>query len=227
MERLIIFSSIILDCDGVLADSEVLGLDASVQFLHDHRIAWSREDIINELMGFRDDVIEEKLHHAFRISNREDPPDDFLDRLYDLRRQHADDLNEVPGARDFLSTLNIPKAVASSSRRLSLHKKLKKLDLWSSVAPHVYSAEEVERGKPSPDIFLHAAAQIGALPIGCLVIEDSVSGIRAARAANMTVWGFVGGAHCYQGYDRILLNAGAEWVAPDFEALRKKLSMQN
>ena len=85
--------------------------------------------------------------------------------------------------------------------------------LWPLFHGQVFSASEVARGKPFPDLFLHAAARMGAAPESCLVIEDSVPGIRAARAAGMGVLGFTGGGHW--AHDRTgadLLAAGAERV---------------
>jgi beta-phosphoglucomutase-like phosphatase (HAD superfamily) len=112
-----------------------------------------------------------------------------------------------------LEGLQIPSCVASSSDfdRVSFSLSL------TGLAPHfdsrLYTAEMVERGKPAPDLFLYAAAAMQADPRRTLVIEDSVSGVTAAKAAGMTVWGFVGGSH-YQSRDgrALLYDAGADRV---------------
>ncbi len=112
-----------------------------------------------------------------------------------------------------LEGLQIPHCVASSSDldRVSFSLTL------TGLAPHfgsrLYSAQMVERGKPAPDLFLYAAERMQAKPCNTLVIEDSVSGVTAAKAAGMTAWGFVGGSH-YQSRDgkAILLGAGADRV---------------
>ena len=88
-----------------------------------------------------------------------------------------------------------PKAVASSSETHQLDYKLRKTGLWDLFAPHIYSADHVTHAKPAPDLFLHAANALGVAPSDCLVIEDSVNGVKAALAAGMRVWGFAGGGH--------------------------------
>jgi beta-phosphoglucomutase-like phosphatase (HAD superfamily) len=75
--------------------------------------------------------------------------------------------------------------------------------------PHIFSATMVKRGKPAPDLFLHAAEHMATPPARCLVIEDSVAGVTAARAAGMTVLGFTGGSHCLPGHGEKLRAAGA------------------
>jgi beta-phosphoglucomutase-like phosphatase (HAD superfamily) len=112
-----------------------------------------------------------------------------------------------------LEGLQIPSCVASSSDfdRVSFSLSL------TGLAPHfdrrLYTSQMVERGKPAPDLFLYAAAAMQADPRRTLVIEDSVSGVKAGKAAGMTVWGFVGGSH-YQSRDgrALLYDAGADRV---------------
>jgi HAD superfamily hydrolase (TIGR01509 family) len=119
----------------------------------------------------------------------------------------------IEGVRSVLEGLQVPHCVASSSDldRVSFSLSL------TGLAPHfgrrLYSAQMVERGKPAPDLFLYAAERMQAKPRNTLVIEDSVSGVTAAKAAGMTAWGFVGGSH-YQSRDgkAILLGAGADRV---------------
>jgi HAD superfamily hydrolase (TIGR01509 family) len=121
-------------------------------------------------------------------------------------------LTEVPGATRAVGQCTIKKAVASSSTTAMLRFKLEKVGLWEAFAPHVYSGDLVERGKPAPDLFLHAARGLGAEPSRCVVIEDSVNGVLAGRAAGMIVWGFIGGGHCSQASDGDLRDAGAERI---------------
>jgi HAD superfamily hydrolase (TIGR01509 family) len=105
-----------------------------------------------------------------------------------------------------------PKAVASSSTAHHLETKLRKVGLWDRFAPHIYSADHVRHAKPAPDLFLHAADKLAVAPDRCLVIEDSIMGITAARAAGMRVWGFVGGSHNDQRSGPRLLDAGVERI---------------
>jgi HAD superfamily hydrolase (TIGR01509 family) len=141
------------------------------------------------------------------------------DRLRAVMIAH---LTEVAGATDAVRALALPKAIASSGSAQGLERKLKQTGLWDYFAPHVYSADHVARAKPAPDLFLHAAAALGVAPVDCLVIEDSVNGVTAARAAGMTVWGFLGGGHAYDGMVARLTAAGAERVLIDWpDAVRQ------
>jgi len=93
--------------------------------------------------------------------------------------------------------------------------------LWPHFEPHVYSADHVVNAKPAPDLFLHAAERLGVPSGECLVLEDSVNGVTAARAAGMRVWGFLGGGHVHgrQFRDKMgerLTMAGAERLVRDW-----------
>ncbi|MEM8934820.1 MAG: HAD-IA family hydrolase [Pseudomonadota bacterium] len=217
------FGAVIFDCDGVLVDSEALGLDDNIRFLREHQITWSREELLSELIGIREDDLIEKLEHAYRAANAAPLPSNFLRELYDQRSKYFDDLAALPGASDLVRALDIPIAVASSSKTESLTAKLQKTELLDLFAPHVYSADKVARGKPNPDIFLFAAEQLGVAPSACLVIEDSINGVSAARRAGMDVWGFTGGSHVFPGHAEQLLEAGADWIADTMDAAREKL----
>ena len=132
------------------------------------------------------------------------------------------DLQVIPGFTRRSTGCRCASCVASSSTLARLRHSLGLTGLYARFAPHVFSAEQVARGKPAPDLFLHAAAAMGCAPARCLVIEDSVSGVRGAVAAGMRVWGFIGGGHCADGHDGRLREAGAERVfdhMPDLPAL--------
>ena len=138
-----------------------------------------------------------------------------------LRQVMIAHLTEVPGALEAISALNRPKAIASSGSRAGLERKLKQTGLWDRFAPHVYCADHVAKAKPAPDLFLHAAAALGVEPEDCLAMEDSVNGVMAAKAAGMTVWGFLGGGHAHDGLGPRLLAAGAARLVKDWpEAAR-------
>ncbi len=87
------------------------------------------------------------------------------------------------------------------------------------LAPHIFSATQVKRGKPAPDLFLFAAEQMRIAPERCVVVEDSLPGIAGARAAGMTVLGFHGGSHCRPGYEDTLRAAGAQVTFDDMRQL--------
>jgi beta-phosphoglucomutase-like phosphatase (HAD superfamily) len=104
----------------------------------------------------------------------------------------------MPGVLDVLDELSVPFCVATSSSPRRVEMSLVLTGLAGRMQGRVFTASQVARGKPAPDLFLFAAAQLGHDPSRTLVIEDSLTGVRAALAAGMTVWRFVGGSHFRQ-----------------------------
>ncbi|MEK9281995.1 MULTISPECIES: HAD family hydrolase [unclassified Bradyrhizobium] len=200
---------IIFDCDGVLVDSELLSCRCLSEVLAEFGIALSAERALELFLGRSTKAIEQHYREVGQVV-----PEGFLPRLKShVLKTFAASLAPVPGVSAVVSELGAPFCVASSSDldRVSLS-----LDV-TGLRPHfgdrLYTAQMVKHGKPAPDLFLHAAARMDADPARTLVIEDSVSGVQAAKAAGMTVWGFVGGSH-YRGRDgrAILGSAGADRV---------------
>jgi HAD superfamily hydrolase (TIGR01509 family) len=139
---------------------------------------------------------------------------DFLAELKcRVRETFAASLQPIAGVADVLASLRAPFCVASSSDLDRIRFSLSFTGLATYFSDRLYSAEMVTHGKPAPDLFLFAAAKMGAPPARTLVIEDSASGVQAAKAAGMMVWGFTGGCH-YRGRDghAILRAAGADRV---------------
>jgi HAD superfamily hydrolase (TIGR01509 family) len=137
------------------------------------------------------------------------------------------DLREVPGVRQYLVAFpHVERCIASSSSADRLAACLDILGLSELFGAHVYSAALVPRGKPHPDLFLHAARQLGVAPADTIVIEDSDGGVRAAIAAGMTPIGFLGGSHIRAGHEERLRSAGAHDIAytyADLEAITRRL----
>jgi HAD superfamily hydrolase (TIGR01509 family) len=142
-----------------------------------------------------------------------------------LRQVMIAHLTEVPGALQAIAGVKLPKAVASSGSRTGLERKLKQTGLWEHFAPHVFSADHVVNAKPAPDLFLRAAQSLGMAPKDCLALEDSVNGVIAARAASMTVWGFLGGGHAHDGLGQRLLSAGATRLVKNWPEAARLLSV--
>jgi len=229
-----VFKAIIFDCDGVLVDSEALALEECVAHLQSVGIPWTATELVRDFSGYRDDVFREAVATAFRDHNGRMMPDSFFETLVSLRRRRRHELQCVAGARKAMLTLeqwrqdtahpfSAPQAVASSSRTEYLEAKLRRVNLFGFFDPHVYSADRVANGKPSPDIFLYTAENLGISPQDCLVIEDSVHGVAAGLAAGMTVWGLTAGGHSYPDHDKMLLAAGAKAVEKDFDSLLVRL----
>ena len=214
--------AVIFDCDGVLVDSEILGLEESVAFLKSQGLPWEADEVISRFTGYRDDVFRQLLNEAYQEIHGTLPDDSLFTELVAARRRNKHKLKPIEGARraiEATAASGFAVAVASSSRTQYLESKLQRTNLWDVLAPHVYSAELVAHGKPAPDIFLHAANAINIAPENCLVLEDSVQGVRAGIAASMSVWGFTGGGHCFAGHGERLSEAGATTIVPDFASL--------
>ena len=120
---------------------------------------------------------------------------------------------------DAIAAIDLPKCVASSGTPEKIRHGLDCAGLYDQLAPHIFSATQVKRGKPAPDLFLFAAEQMRAAPARCVVIEDSVPGVTGAVAAGMTVLGFHGGSHCRPGHAEKLRDAGAAVVFDDMRQL--------
>jgi len=139
-------------------------------------------------------------------------PDDFSERLNSiLFARFETDLKPIEGVREAILSLPYPRCVASSSvpERIALSLRVTGL---SDLFDDIFSSTQVPRGKPAPDLFLHAASSMNARLEDCVVIEDSVAGVQAALAAGMRVIGFAGGGHCGPEHAEKLRQAGAPVV---------------
>jgi len=214
-------AAVIFDCDGVLVDSEILALEVEIVLLAEIGLTYDASEYRRRFLGMHDHAFRDALDADCRAVTGQPLPADFLDRTHAQRLAACHDrLRAVAGAADALSVLTRPKAVASSSGTGFLREKLALGGLLELFDPHVYSADLVGRGKPHPDIFLHAAEQLSADPTACVAIEDSVNGVLSARAAGMEVWGFCGGGHMDEEAARRLAEAGAHRIVGDWREAR-------
>lgn len=218
----IMCEAVIFDCDGVLVDSEVLALAVELAALAEIGLIYKPAEFKRRFLGMPDSAFFSALS-ADSLARRGSPLPETFPQLHAKRYDTAlrERLTEVVGAARAVRQCTVKKAVASSSETKMLRFKLEKVGLWETFAPHVYSGDLVERGKPAPDLFLYAARKLGVEPSRSVVIEDSMNGILAGRAAGMMVWGFVGGGHCSASSGAELRGAGAERIIEnwgDFDA---------
>ncbi len=184
--------AIIFDCDGVLIDSEVLSARILTAALSAQGIEIDFDHFCVHFLGRSFPTVAAEIRRTFAV----DLPQGFeASYRADLLRVFESELHSTPGIGAVLKTLAQPYCVATSSspERVGRSLALTGLDLF--FGDRVYTASEVKRGKPAPDLFLHAARKISANPQQCLVIEDSLPGIAAAQAAGMHVLRYTGGAH--------------------------------
>jgi len=187
---------IIFDCDGVLIDSEMLSCDALIVSLAAHGVTIDRDFVFRECIGHSLPAVIEKLSG---LNGRHVPACFEADYRSTLLQSFDRDLRPVAGIEAILANLALPYCVATSSNEERAQRSLAAAGLANLGAP-VFTAAMVKHGKPAPDLFLHAARSMGVAPHECLVIEDSMPGIRAARAAGMAVWRFTGGSHFKAGF---------------------------
>lgn len=213
---------VIFDFDGVIADSEVISLSTLQNALKDFGVELSFSETQEAFLGTSLRTIKE---HVAKEGARapEEFPEVWETALF---ARFADGLKPVPRVFDLIGHLEQNETklcIASSSTFRRLNVALTAMDVAERFT-HVFSAEQVARGKPAPDLFEFAASQMEVAPQDCLVIEDSPHGIRAARAAKMRAVGFTGGVHLtdVQAEHRAALrNAGAELVLPSFADFAK------
>jgi HAD superfamily hydrolase (TIGR01509 family) len=209
------FDLIIFDCDGVLVDSEVISCGIHAEMLTRHGYPISTEQVQDRFLGRSTrearSEIERELGRAL--------PDDLDVQLKaELHRSFAASLEAIPGIEHALAAISQPVCVASSGSPERIQTSLTLVNLQHRFTPNIFSATQVSKGKPAPDLFLFAAAQMRVPPARCLVIEDSVPGVVAGRAADMTVLGFHGGSHCRPNTAATLRGAGA---AATFDEMRR------
>jgi HAD superfamily hydrolase (TIGR01509 family) len=213
-----VFDAVIFDCDGVLVDSEIIAVEAETAALAEIGLRYDLAEFKVRFMGLSDDSFFAALDRDAKERLGKSLPPDFREKVN--ARKHllfSEELVEVTGARACIERIRRPKAVASSGTAIGISVKLHKTGLWDLFSPHIYSAEDVTHAKPAPDLFLHAAQMLGVLPARCLVLEDSVNGIKAAGAAGMAAWGFAGGRHVDSGTIARLKDAGARRIVSDWE----------
>jgi HAD superfamily hydrolase (TIGR01509 family) len=214
-------AAVIFDCDGVLVDSEILAIEVEIVMLAELGLAYEPAEYRRRFLGLHDHDFREALDIDHRAATGRPLPSEFLHRTHERRLAACKArLTEVAGAGAAIAALAKPKAVASSSPAAFLREKLALGGLLDAFDPHVYSADHVGRGKPHPDVFLHAARNLRADPAACIAIEDSVNGVLSAKAAGMEVWGFLGGGHMDGDAARRLADAGAHRMVADWSEAR-------
>lgn len=183
---------VIFDCDGVLVDSEALSVSALLGMIERAGGAVSEDAAYEHFLGKSMKSVREILGRDFGIEINDQHQTAMR---VDLMRKFREELKPIPGIRETLPKLGLPACVASSGTLERIRYALDVTGLLPLLEPHLFSATMVQRGKPAPDLFLHAAASMHAHPRDCLVIEDSPAGVAAARAAGMRVFAFTGGSH--------------------------------
>jgi HAD superfamily hydrolase (TIGR01509 family) len=183
---------VIFDCDGVLVDSEPIAMRVLLEILAEEGLPLAPAAAYDRFLGRSLGDIRGILTTDFGIALDDAALERMRRRLYAAFRA---ELQPTPGIADTLAALPTAVCVASSSQPERIRLSLEVTGLLPFFAGRIFSATMVARGKPAPDLFLHAARSMGFAPGDCLVVEDSPAGIRAARAGGMRVAGYLGGSH--------------------------------
>ncbi len=202
---------VIFDCDGVLVDSEIIAASAEAELLTAAGYPITGEEISELYAGLTFSDIMLRIEKAAAIpfqASLIDQAEKLVDRK--LKAQ----VRAIEGAHDAVASATVKRCVCSNSSSERLEMMLTKTALLPLFAGRVFSSLDTssKKPKPAPDVFLHAAATLGADPQSTFVIEDSVHGIAGAKAAGMRVIGFTGASHSYPGHSDALTEAGAETV---------------
>ena len=183
---------VIFDCDGVLVDSEPISMAVLVEMIGEAGGRIDEDEAYDRFLGKSLSSICEILSADFGLRMQAIHLEAMRERLY---TRFAQELQPVPGVKDAVEALAMARCVASSSQPERIRLSLTVTGLIEVLGEHIFSSTMVRHGKPAPDLFLHAAEAMKTVPGDCVVIEDSLAGISAARAAGMRVFGFVGASH--------------------------------
>jgi HAD superfamily hydrolase (TIGR01509 family) len=216
--------AIIFDCDGVLVDSEHIKSEAAARHLAELGISFSGPALLERFSGFP----APEMYRALAVETGVPIPRSHVEEAQAIKLARcaaAGDALAMPGVHECLAMLRgTAVCVASSSSPTMLGGVLKQARLWDRFAPNIFSVADVIRGKPAPDLFLFAAQKMRVAPETCVVIEDSIAGVEAAKAAGMIAIGFAGGSHCRPDHADRLRRAGAGKVLMNMPSLSEYLA---
>ena len=183
---------VIFDCDGVLIDSELISARILIEELANIGVHYDHEYVHRNFLGRSWVKVAAEVRYAHQIDL-----DDAFESNYRIKLLKAfeTELSAMHGVKSVIEDLKISCCVATSSSPRRAARSLTIAGLQAYFGDKVFTASEVANGKPAPDLFQHAAAKMGVKPENCLVIEDSLPGVQAALAAEMTVLRFMGGSH--------------------------------
>jgi HAD superfamily hydrolase (TIGR01509 family) len=182
------FDLVIFDCDGVLVDSERLAVRTEAEILSGLGWPLTETEIVERFVGRTAAYMHQEIER--HLGRSVDWDAEFEPRYQEVFER---ELVPVPGVIEALDQITTPMCVASSGSHEKMRFTLGKTGLLDHFAGRIFSVDQVEHGKPAPDIFLFAADQMDTTPERCAVVEDSVSGVTAGLAAGMAVFAFAGG----------------------------------
>lgn len=208
------------DNDGTIVDSEILAIRSMLRHLEPHGFVMDERTYAMQFPGLLERDILHILERDFQVK----VPHDFLVGLHDEHvAMFEHELEIIAGMDHLFRNLKVPKSMVSNASVMHVERCLRKVGLFDDFKGHIFSANHVERPKPFPDVYLYAIEQAGVRPEEVLVIEDSPTGVTAAKSAGLKVVGFLGASHIADGHGDILWERGADYVVGDAGSLEKLL----
>ena len=213
--------AVIFDCDGVLVDSEILALHVLERELARLLPGVDAAPLLHDTAGISTVDI---LAMVEQRTGQTLPPGTVPRIIAAIDHALDEELEPIPGARAAIEQIPTLKAVASNSSLASVRRSVARAGLTAYFGDRLFSADLVAHPKPAPDLYLYAAERLGVPPARCLVVEDSVPGTAAARAAGMTVIGFTGASHVPPDQEQQLYRAGAILVLDRMDGLAERVN---
>ncbi len=213
---------ILFDNDGTIVDSEIIAQRAMLEMLAVHGLHMSPQEYSHRFPG----LLDRDILHILQRDHGFTPPDGFIKQLHDAHIEGFNSsLRAIPGMTSLFRQLKTPKSMVSNGSVRHVERCLRKVRLLSAVNGHIISAEHVSKPKPHPDIYLYALEKIGLEAAETVAVEDSPTGVAAAKSAGLLSIGFLGAAHIHDGHGQKLLDAGADFIAADARGLGQVLEM--
>lgn len=202
---------VIFDCDGVLVDSEIIGINLTLDILREYGCKVSKEEFSASYSGMAWSNFIKKINIDLNVSIPSEANNDFYNRLI---KAFNEKLRRIEGTKEVIANIKKPMCICSNSKVEQIRFMLELTGLGDFFTDVIFSAATLgeSRCKPKPDIFLLAANYFQVAPEHTLVIEDSVTGVTASRAAGMFTAGFIGGSHTYPQHAERLHQAGADVI---------------
>ncbi|MCI4671291.1 MAG: HAD-IA family hydrolase [Bacteroidia bacterium] len=212
---------IIFDCDGVIVDSEILASKIAVEMLQPSGYKLSVAEHTRNFSGLKEHEILSQIEKNHGVSI----PEDFMKNfVVAMRKAFVEELQAIDGMVNLIRGLDLPKSVVSNSLKEDVVRNTTKVGVLEEFEGRIFAADMVEHPKPAPDLYLFALEKNGLNKDEAIVIEDSVPGVTAARAAGLYTIGFLGASHIFEGHKEKLLAAGAKDIAKNAIDLQEKLS---
>ena len=207
---------IFFDNDGTIVDSEVLAVEAMLTLLERYGLKMDISTYSMRYPGLLEHDILRLIQQEYDI----ELPDIIPDLHLDIKQRFDDHLKVIDGMDELFRAVKIPKSMVSNGSVLHVERCFERVGMRQDLPATIFSAQHVQSPKPAPDVYLYAMSQTGIEPHRAIVVEDSPTGVMAAKAAGIQVIGFLGAGHIAPGHEVRLLESGADYLAENAAELR-------